>query len=110
MRYPEDDIIKAYYKRHPEACLEPINLGSFEPSTARRFAYRQLELMENGIPRRQAKEQTEKEFLAEASLKGEEGIIETIQREEENHLQQAMQTYTERHGHGPRQYRQRKPL
>ena len=110
LRYAEDDIVKAYYRRHPEACLEPVDLGSFKPSTARRFAYRQLELMESGLPRKQAKEQAEREFLAESSAKGEGGIIETIQKEEENHLQQALQTYTERHGHVPRQFKKGKPL
>ncbi|KAL4516837.1 hypothetical protein Ndes2437B_g00940 [Nannochloris sp. 'desiccata'] len=103
IRFPEDEIVRAYYKRNPGASLEPIYLGSFEPSTARRFATRQLELMDQGISRKDARLQTQSEFKAEAAASNEKGVIATIQAEEEIHLDQAIKTYVERHGHKPLQ-------
>lgn len=103
IRFPEDEIVRAYYKRNPGASLEPIDLGSFEPSTARRFASRQLELMDQGISRKDARLQTQTEFKAEAEAANEKGVIATIQAEEEIHLNQAIKTYVERHGHKPLQ-------
>jgi hypothetical protein len=103
IRFPEDEIVRAYYKRNPGASLEPIDLGSFEPSTARRFAARQLELMDQGISRKDARLQTQSEFKAEAAASNEKGVIATIQSEEEIHLDQAIKTYVERHGHRPPQ-------
>ena len=101
IQFAEDEIVRAYYKRNPSASLEPIDLGSFEPTTARRFASRQIQLMEQGLSRRDASIQTREEFAAAAAASREKGIISTIQSEEEGHLKQAMQTYTERHGHKP---------
>lgn len=103
LNFPEDEIVRAYYRRHPSASLEPVDLGSFEPSTARRFAARQMELMESGMPRREARAQTEEEFAAAAAASGgaEAGIVAQVQREEEQHLKQALATYVERHGHKP---------
>ena len=103
IQFPEDEIVRAYYKRNPGASLEPIDLGRFEPSTARRFAARQLELMDQGLSRKDARLQTETEFTAEAAASNEKGVIATIQAEEEIHLDQAMKTYVERHGHKPLQ-------
>jgi len=101
IHFPEDDIVRAYHRRHPGASLEPINLGSFEPSVARRFASRQLELMKDGKTRREARDEAEREFAAAAASTKEGGLIAKIQREEEGHLKQALKTYTDRHGHKP---------
>uniref|UniRef100_A0AAD5DZR7 Small ribosomal subunit protein mS23 n=1 Tax=Chlorella ohadii TaxID=2649997 RepID=A0AAD5DZR7_9CHLO len=81
--YPEDELIDAYYRKHPEARLEPIDMASFEPPTARRFALRQLELIEReGMSKRAA----------------------AAVAEEELHLQQALRQYAD--SHGPTQVRQ----
>lgn len=103
LRFPEDDIVREYYRRHPSASLEPVDLGSFEPSTARRFAARQLELMAAGAPRREARAQAEREIAAAAAASGggEAGVVAQVQREEEVHLKQALATYVDRHGHKP---------
>lgn len=101
IQFPEDDIVRAFYRRHPGASLEPINLGSFEPSVARRFAARQLDLMKDGKTRREARDEAEREFAAAAAAAKEGGLIDKIQREEESHLRQALKTYTDRHGHKP---------
>ena len=37
-----------------QARLEPLDLSSFEPPTARRFALRQLELIDSGMTKRAA--------------------------------------------------------
>ncbi|KAL4425206.1 hypothetical protein ABPG75_009222 [Micractinium tetrahymenae] len=103
--YPEDALVENYYRKHPEARLEPVDLSSFEPPTARRFALRQLELMHGrGLSQRRAYEITEKEFAEErrqreAAAGGQRAsIIDQIQAEEEFHLQQAMRTYSDRNG------------
>lgn len=50
----------------PQARLEPIDLASFEPPTARRFALRQLELIEKeGMSKRAAAALVESEFAAQ---------------------------------------------
>lgn len=74
------------HHRAPQARLEPLDLASFEPPTARRFALRQLEVMERqGMTKRSAAALVEREFAAqrrqaEASAGlGRASIIDTIQ-------------------------------
>lgn len=55
------------------------------------------------MPRKNARLQTQSEFKAEAEASNEKGVIATIQSEEEIHLDQAIKTYVERHGHKPLQ-------
>ncbi|EFN56928.1 hypothetical protein CHLNCDRAFT_143448 [Chlorella variabilis] len=107
IKFPEDSLIDAYYRRHPEARLEAIDLASFEPPTGRRFALRQLELMSEeggGLSKIEASIQVEKEFSsrqeAAAAATGvrQQSIIEQIQAEEERHLQQALRQYATSHG------------
>lgn len=59
--------------------------------------------MDQGISRKDARLQTQSEFKAEAAASNEKGVIATIQAEEEIHLDQAIKTYVERHGHKPLQ-------
>ena len=105
--YEEDEFVAAYYRRNPAATLEPIDLGSFNPPAARRFAFRQLELMkEHGLSRTDAKA---KAIQEQSDVSGEpsedsyvaksvgERLIEKIQAEEERHLDEAMATFRERH-------------
>ncbi|KAL4435585.1 hypothetical protein ABPG77_002548 [Micractinium sp. CCAP 211/92] len=103
--YPEDQLVEAYYRKHPEARLEPVDMSSFEPPTARRFALRQLALMqEQGLSQRKAYDIVEAEFAEErrqreAAAGGQrQSIIDQIQAEEEYHLQQALRTYADRNG------------
>jgi hypothetical protein len=102
IRFPEDELVRGYYRRHPEASLQPLDLGSFDPPPARRFAARALELIAAGVPRREATARAEHE-LASAAGRGERtrGVIEQVQAEEEAHLQDALNTFTVRHGHKP---------
>lgn len=44
---------------------EPLDLNSFDPPVARKFAWRQLELMEKGMSRKKAEQQTEEELKDE---------------------------------------------
>ncbi|GAB4815620.1 hypothetical protein N2152v2_008076 [Parachlorella kessleri] len=101
--FPEDRLLAAYYSKHPEAKLEPIAINSFEPSTPLRFVHRQMELMEGGVPRKQAFQQVEQEFTAQSQQSGTQqgGIIEQVQREEEGHLRRALREYNLRRGHKP---------
>lgn len=104
--------MRSYYRRNPAASLEPVDLGSFEPNTARRFAARQLQLMEEGVPRREARKQTEAEFAAAAASDGMDvgaDVLTQVQSEEERHLKDAVSTYEERHGHAPPVYLPRVP-
>lgn len=43
--YPEDKLIRAYYKRNPTERFQPIDLASAEPHYVRNFARRQLKIM-----------------------------------------------------------------
>lgn len=106
IEYPEDQFVHDYYGKNPAARLEPIDLGSFQPSSARTFAFRQLELMEeHGMSRRDARQQAEREFRTGEMMAFEgnvqsvgEKLIEAVQKEEELHLQEALETFRERHG------------
>ena len=103
IHFPEDDLVRAYYRRHPSASLEPVDLGSYEPNTARRFAARQLQLIEQGVPRKEARQRAEEEFkeAADGGIGVGGAVLARVQAEEEDHLKQAVKTYTERHGHKP---------
>lgn len=65
IEYPEDPLIESYYARHPEAKMVPFSLQSFDAPIARRFALRQMQLIEEGLSRREARNRTEAEFKAE---------------------------------------------
>eukprot|EP00897_Mesotaenium_endlicherianum_P005379 jgi/Mesen1/486/ME001024S10717 len=71
IRMPEDPLVESYYARHPEAKMIPFKVRSYEPPPARRFAWRQLELMEQGIDKRKAMLMVEEEFAAEEEQKEE---------------------------------------
>eukprot|EP00244_Chara_vulgaris_P000653 TRINITY_DN1106_c0_g1_i1.p1 TRINITY_DN1106_c0_g1~~TRINITY_DN1106_c0_g1_i1.p1 ORF type:complete len:177 (+),score=30.60 TRINITY_DN1106_c0_g1_i1:559-1089(+) len=62
IRLPEDPLVTSFYARHPEARFVPYKLNSFEPPIARRFAWRQIELMREGYSQREARDQVELEF------------------------------------------------
>jgi hypothetical protein len=65
--------------------------------------------MGQGISRKDARLQAQSEFKAEALASNEKGVIATIQAEEEIHLDQAIKTYVERHGHKPLQQMSGRP-
>lgn len=97
--YEEDQFVAAYYRTNPAASLEPIDLGSYVPPAARRFAYRQLELMqEHGLSRSEAKQKALKEQREVHGHGGSVGerLMEKIQEEEGKHLDDAMATFKER--------------
>ncbi|CAI5929244.1 unnamed protein product [Closterium sp. NIES-64] len=63
IEFPEDPLVESYYARHPEAKLQAYRLQGFDPPVARRFAWRQLELMQQqGLTKRQARDAVEAEF------------------------------------------------
>ncbi|KAH9572700.1 hypothetical protein CY35_02G165700 [Sphagnum magellanicum] len=64
IKLPEDRLVESYYARHPEAKFIPFEINSFDPPPARKFAWRQLELMEQGYFRDQACDIVEAEFEA----------------------------------------------
>jgi hypothetical protein len=101
--FPEDEHVRHYYRRHPEAVLHPLNLGAYEPPVARRFAARQMELLAQGLPRREARDTAEREFKAAAAAApaAASTVVEVVQAEEEAHLSQALATYTDRNGFTP---------
>ncbi|CAI5458265.1 unnamed protein product [Closterium sp. Yama58-4] len=60
IEFPEDPLVESYYARHPEAKLQAYRLQGFDPPVARRFAWRQLELMQHhGLSKRQARDAVE---------------------------------------------------
>jgi len=63
-----------------------------------------MQLIEQGVPRHEARLKVEAEFASAADVGEGTGraILSKVQEEEELQLQAALKTYTERHGHGPR--------
>ena len=97
--YEEDEFVAAYYRRNPAASLEPIDLGSYVPPAARRFAYRQMELMKGeGLSRAQSKAKALKEqYDSKGHVRSVgEQLMEKIREEEGKHLDDAMATFKER--------------
>ncbi|KAJ7541733.1 hypothetical protein O6H91_10G073800 [Diphasiastrum complanatum] len=45
IKLPEDPYVESYYARHPDADCIPFELNSFDPPPARKFAWRQMEIM-----------------------------------------------------------------
>ncbi|KFM22409.1 hypothetical protein F751_0156 [Auxenochlorella protothecoides] len=101
LRFPEDDLLQAYYAKHPEAKMEPVDLSSFEPTSARKFVFRQLEVMQTGVPRKEAYDIVSKEVAEAASTSDAPAlgrvVLDQIQQEEEWHLMNAMSQFRERH-------------
>lgn len=58
-----------------QAKLEPIDLKSFEPPTARKFVWRQLELMDEGMSRRDAFDQVERELAVAVYANGHDIVL-----------------------------------
>eukprot|EP00270_Netrium_digitus_P019823 TRINITY_DN7934_c0_g1_i2.p1 TRINITY_DN7934_c0_g1~~TRINITY_DN7934_c0_g1_i2.p1 ORF type:complete len:300 (-),score=96.26 TRINITY_DN7934_c0_g1_i2:183-1082(-) len=88
--FPEDPLIESFYARHPEAKLDPVDLRSFDPPLARFFAQRQLELMQQGIPKMVARDMVEEEVeAADKQLREEERKeVELLENEWEMQMQQ----------------------
>ena len=93
----------------PQAKLEPVDLTSYEPPTARRFVLRQMQLIEGGMARKEAFAAVEQEFFTRgenpagvaavgSSSSAGGSIIEQIQQQEEGELNSALQQYVDRHG------------
>ncbi|CAI5476266.1 unnamed protein product [Closterium sp. Yama58-4] len=79
IEFPEDPLVESYYARHPEAKLQAYRLQGFDPPVARRFAWRQLELMQHGLTKRQARDAVEAEF-ARAEQEEEERAVQEWRR------------------------------
>ncbi|EFJ51601.1 hypothetical protein VOLCADRAFT_120480 [Volvox carteri f. nagariensis] len=59
---PEKTFLRAFLAKYPEAKNEPVALGSFTPSMARRFVQRQMQLMREGSNQAAAFAQAELDF------------------------------------------------
>eukprot|EP00246_Nothoceros_aenigmaticus_P008108 TRINITY_DN22600_c0_g1_i1.p1 TRINITY_DN22600_c0_g1~~TRINITY_DN22600_c0_g1_i1.p1 ORF type:complete len:164 (+),score=20.51 TRINITY_DN22600_c0_g1_i1:53-544(+) len=73
IRYPEDRLVESYIARHPESTCTPFDLKSFDPPPARKFALRQLEIMQQGKIRDAARDAVELE-VSEARRMEEEAL------------------------------------
>eukprot|EP00884_Botryococcus_braunii_P023270 jgi/Botrbrau1/9627/Bobra.0131s0007.1 len=90
--FPEDRLLQAFYAKRPEFLEEPVDLNSFSPPFARKFAWRQLELMEAGMTRKAAERLTEREFKDELESKSfKSSMIKKVQAEEERAILAALQ-------------------
>lgn len=92
--YPEDRYIQSFYDRYPQARQEPLDLQGPEPPLARRFALRQLELVEGGTSPREARQIVDDELQALGVLNTTgptaQSTIGSVQYDEEMSLQGAM--------------------
>ncbi|CAD7700904.1 unnamed protein product [Ostreobium quekettii] len=91
---PEDRLIRAYYRKYPMARTVPIDLNSFEPPIARKFAWRQMELMKDGMSQDEAFAKVEAEMglqlEALSAQRGVKSVLGIVQYEEERILVEAM--------------------
>ncbi|KAK9824607.1 hypothetical protein WJX72_011682 [[Myrmecia] bisecta] len=101
IRFPEDGLVRAYYDRHPEARMQPVDLRSFTPPPAREFAQRQLQLMQaESISAKVAYHRLKAEMLADSKSYPQQrrSVLAAVQEEEEQVLQDAMRTLRESQG------------
>lgn len=86
--FPEDKLIQSFYDRYPNAKYIPVDLRSFDPPLAKKFAVRQLALMETGMSKQEAQAQVEGQMRESGELvfPPRPSIIELIQLEEEKVL------------------------
>eukprot|EP00250_Pteridium_aquilinum_P017383 c23605_g2_i1 orf=74-643(+) len=106
---PEDPFVKEVYKRHPKLKLEAYDPSTFEVYPARKLAYRIMELIDMGVPKKRATEIADAEFWNvrreqnraydearfKARLEGKEAppprkMIRRIQELEEFHLKEGL--------------------
>mmetsp|Transcript_26932 Transcript_26932/g.32693 ORF Transcript_26932/g.32693 Transcript_26932/m.32693 type:complete len:181 (-) Transcript_26932:125-667(-) len=91
--FEEDHLVERYQRSSGAAYLQGIRIADEKPHIARRFAWRQLELMKNGQSESEAFENTTMEFSQEnAAQEGLDikGILDRAQEEEEIHIQCAL--------------------
>uniref|UniRef100_A0A7S1WYC9 Small ribosomal subunit protein mS23 n=1 Tax=Tetraselmis chuii TaxID=63592 RepID=A0A7S1WYC9_9CHLO len=98
LRFPETPLIKTYLRQHPQAKQIPVELDGPVPHIARRFAWRQLEVMqERNIGPKEAAVIVEEEFRKiEVAKEGgkpknELSVVQQIQKEEQRELHSAME-------------------
>lgn len=93
VNFPEDSLVDSFYARNPDAKHHPVQINSFQPHPARVFAWRQMQLMQNGMSkgaaRRKVQEQFDKEF-ATRMKQSKENTMATLQRAEERVLISAL--------------------
>ncbi|XP_057789184.1 uncharacterized protein LOC131006063 [Salvia miltiorrhiza] len=67
---PEDKYVKKFYQKHPDSKFEdPIKISDFDPPAARQFAWRVLELKEQGFDESDAINIADNEYRAERKAK-----------------------------------------
>lgn len=90
--FPEDRFVQSFQDRYPHMQEQAIDLLADEVPPARRFALRQMELMESGIPRLTSRRMVDKE-LREAGILtpkvDESSAITQTQLTEERQLREA---------------------
>eukprot|EP00963_Diacronema_lutheri_P003495 scaffold285_cov330-Pavlova_lutheri.AAC.13 len=98
LRFREDPLEQGFRARHASAKLEPVPKGEVPP--ARAFAIRQLQLMEQGVSKDEARQTVEEEWR-KRGVEGEhapekrikartKNVLEQIQEEEERELRNAL--------------------
>ncbi|KAG6404491.1 hypothetical protein SASPL_136739 [Salvia splendens] len=67
---PEDTYVNKFYQKHPDSKFEdPIKVSSFDPPAAREFAWRVLELKEQGVDEIDAMAVADTEYRAERNAR-----------------------------------------
>ncbi|KAH6809365.1 hypothetical protein C2S53_005586 [Perilla frutescens var. hirtella] len=63
---PEDTYVNKFFQKHPDSKFEdPIKISGFDPPAARLFAWRVLELKEDGVDEDDAVAMADNEYRAE---------------------------------------------
>lgn len=94
LRFVEDPLEQGFRSRNPSTKLDPVRRGQIPP--ARAFAIRQLQLMEQGISKEEARRAVEEEWKKRDQDEGQtlgkrtKNILEQIQEEEERELRNAL--------------------
>jgi len=94
---PESRLMVQFYKRFPEAKLQPVALGSSDPPLAKQYALKQWKLMrEKRLSADNAAKEVEKAMAPQLQALSRQhnisrGLLDLIQNEEEIQLKKALE-------------------
>lgn len=93
IRFPEDNLVRSFYRRNPGAFLEPIDLRNLEPSSALLYALEELEAKEKAEDGQHGTRTTSspKPFSSKPS------VLAKLQVQEHVHLRRGLDTLFQRH-------------
>ncbi|CAL8472093.1 g11635 [Coccomyxa elongata] len=93
INFPEDNLVDSFYARNADAKQYPVQINSFQPHPARVFAWRQMQLMQQGMSKGAARRKVQEQFdkgYASRQRQSKQNTMATLQRAEERVLISAL--------------------